>query len=220
MNPADFPWIFRRDDIDLLEDEIDDLYAQVAAEASTDVGSLEEEVLREQRETEEQSEAELSLKLHLRGISPLVPAPPAEGSFASEQMLTDRYGDRVRAHPMYQYARLWARRLREVAKSGYAAQGVLRKDFFRVYANANLVPIKVFTALCEGGEEDQLGLEVALEAFEMATVYVARIQESLACLRMQAPFDERLERLMDEGGRLGAILREHAEDLKRRKRFV
>ncbi len=211
--------MFRRDEIDLLEEEIDDLYKKHGGSSKTLAMSAEVAVLREQRDTEEQAETDLALKLSLRGINPVAALSPTP-LCVQEEGLGDRPSDQIRAHPMYQFARAWACALREVAGYGYETHTKLRKDFFRVYANANLVPIKIFTALCEGSQEDKLGLEVAQEAFELAVVYMGRIQESLTRLRQDPLFVPFVDRLTSQRARLDIAVQTHLAQLKRRRGFL
>ena len=74
MSPQDqdFPWVFRRDEIDILEDELEDLYETYHRPG--DPPSFESSVLHEQLDTEERSDQELSTRL---GFDVLEPPPPS-----------------------------------------------------------------------------------------------------------------------------------------------
>ncbi len=174
-----YPWIFCRDEIDLLEDELEDLYD--AFQRPGDETSFESAILGEQLETEEGSDRQLSNRLGfevsqpppaiLNARSPLPPDP-----FSSWQ----RELAQIRAHPLYQQAKRWAMGVKSVAKDGYEQDTEYAGEFFRVYANVNLVPLKIFLALCEETHEDEIGWVVAREEYRLALTYVQRILESIS----------------------------------------
>lgn len=183
MNPQDqdFPWVLRRDEIDILEDELEDLYETFHREG--DVPSFESAILREQLDTEEQSDQVLSGRL---GFDVLEPpnsvlsaressAPPSDPISAWRQELSY-----VRAHPLFQKARQWATTMKPAARNGYEQGGAYAAECFRIYANANLVPLKIFTGMCEELHEDALGFEIAYEEYRLAVTYVERILESMS----------------------------------------
>lgn len=212
-----YPWQFQRDEIDVLEDEVEDLYDR---HGRGDIVTLEAEVLQEQMDIQEQSDAELALRLGLRGINPMAPHVHEGHTHEEPEALRAWLADPSRTHPMYQYARLWALALREMAACGYETQTELQRDFFRIYADANLVPIKVYAGLCEGSHGDVLGVEVAVECLQLALVYVDRIQESLATLAQEAPFIAMVDRLRARGERLRPIIQRQAQELAHRHRLV
>jgi len=72
LQDHDYPWVFRRDEIDILEDELEDLYE--AFHRSEDGSSFESAILGEQLDTQEQSDRELSRRL---GFDILEPPPSA-----------------------------------------------------------------------------------------------------------------------------------------------
>jgi hypothetical protein len=209
MNQA-YPWLFHRNEVDLLEDEIEDLFFKHGRGLKSNAMSFEVRVLREQMRAEEQSEAELAWRLGVKGI----------GLFAGSDDSESRYSDQVRSHPLYQFSRLWARSLRDVGKSGYMTSGEGRKDYFRIFANANLVPIKIFIALLESGQEDQIGLEVARESYGLTLLFLGRIQDSLVSLRNEIGVSSLIERLIIEGESLRKVVQIQSDELGQSGRFV
>lgn len=185
MNPQDqdFPWVFRRDEIDILEDELEDLYETYHRPG--DVPSFESSVLREQLDTEERSDQELSTRL---GFNVLEPPPSSVVSSRDADASSDTWSawqeelEHVRSHPLYQQAKTWAAQVKPVAKRGYEQDGACAGELFRIYANMNLVPLKIFTAMCEEMHEDDVGYEIAREEYRLALTYVERILESMSLL--------------------------------------
>ncbi|HLD20843.1 MAG TPA: hypothetical protein VJB64_01990 [Patescibacteria group bacterium] len=185
LQDHDYPWVFRRDEIDILEDELEDLYE--AFHRSEDGSSFESAILGEQLDTQEQSDRELSRRLGFDVLEPPPPAllsaresltPPSDDPFdVWQQELTH-----IRSHPLYQQAKRWAVGVKVVAKPVYEQGGGYAGECFRVYANVNLVPLKIFTALCEELHEDVVGWEIAQEEYRLALVYVERILESLSLM--------------------------------------
>lgn len=183
-----YPWLFRRDEIDLLEDEMEDLYAKHAQSDQERMLTPEAEVLNEQMETEEYSDAFLALTLG-RGDHP----SHHDSFFQSKQFFADHdCGSEdlfvmIRQHPLFQAARHWAVDVRRFAKEGYTQNKVCRREFFRVYANVNLIPIKLFTALAEETQDDSVGQTVAQEAYALVLTYLERIDESFDVIRTSQP---------------------------------
>ncbi|MBI4435362.1 hypothetical protein HY630_01710 [Candidatus Uhrbacteria bacterium] len=185
MSPRDqdYPWVFRRDEIDILEDELEDLFEAFHRRGRSP--SFESAILAEQLDTEERSDRELSSRL---GFDVLEPPPtvlsarepdePPDDSFEAWQQELGY----VRAHPLYQKAIRWTMFVKPAAKGGYEQGGMYAGELFRVYANVNLVPLKIFTALCEGMHEDDIGWNIAEEEYRLALTYLDRILESVALL--------------------------------------
>lgn len=185
MSPQDqeFPWVFRRDEIDILEDELEDLYETYHRPG--DPPSFESSVLCEQLDTEERSDQELSIRL---GFDVLEPPPPSLVSSREADAPSDIWSEwqeelvHVRSHPLYQQAKIWATQVKPVAKRGYEQGGAYAGEMFRIYANVNLVPLKIFTSLCEEMYEDDIGYEIAREEYRLALTYVERILESMSMM--------------------------------------
>ncbi len=196
----EYPWVFGRDEIDLLEDEIEDLFKKYGP-SSKKGNEMEVQVLHEQVETEEQSDAELSARLGL-GLFELDDPTSGETPFGDHHRPHHEAGN-MRRHPIYQRARLWAAELHAWAKDSYESGGAGRGDVFRIYVNVNLVPIKLFTALHEEQHGDQIGLEVAEQEYSLGQTYLERILESLA-----------LVMIMDEPGASLIKLRTQAQELR------
>jgi len=172
----EYPWVFGRDDIDLLEDEIEDLFQQFGRGANK-TSDVEVQVLQEQVETEERSDAELAERLGLSMLEPRADST-SPGGFHSSATSSPQI-DNMRLHPLYQRARAWAQELRAWSKAAYETGTPGKGDVFRVYANVNLVPIKLFTGLHEEQHGDAIGLEVAEQEYQLALTYLERIIESL-----------------------------------------
>jgi hypothetical protein len=179
-----YPWMFRRDEIDILEDELEDLYELYHQQG--EAPSFESDILHEQLDTEERSDQELSGRL---GFDVLEPPPDfmvssRESSRAPIDPLAvwQQELSHVRAHPLYRQAKAFAALLKPGARHAYEQGGAYANEYFRIYANINLVPLKIFTAMCEELHDDILGLEIAAEEYRLALTYVERILESMSFL--------------------------------------
>jgi hypothetical protein len=175
-----YPWLFHRDEVDLFEDELDDLYAKYGSDSKKGPLSLEAQVLMEQMETEDVSDAELTLKLGMGMLQERQSEPPS--SPLSEEACDDACTRSIRRHPLYQCSRLWAVHLRAFVKAGFERDDQYRVAFFRAFANTNLVPIKIFTALGEEMHDDPMGPTIAEEQYDLALTYLNRVKESLAAI--------------------------------------
>lgn len=216
LTPDDeYPWVFGRDEIDLLEDEIEDLFSQYGA-GSDQNGGVEVHVLKEQIETEEKSDEELSARLGMNFLES-TDRPERSKSFDERQRSPQRVGN-MRMHPFYQKARLWAVELRKWAKHSYENGGAGTGDVFRIYANVNLVPIKLFTALHEEQHGDQIGLEVAEQEYQLAQTYLERILESLTVVLIVDETFGDLVTLRSQAEELRAIVIGQLAEVRRRKK--
>ncbi len=225
MTPQDhdYPWVFRRDEIDILEDELEDLYE--AFHRSEKRTSFESIVLGEQLETQERSDRDLSQRL---GFDVLQPPP---STLLTSRESTEAPGEtfelwqqelaHIRIHPLYQEAKRWAVRVKPVAKHGYEQGGGYAGECFRVYANVNLVPLKIFTALCEELHEDVVGWEIALEEYRLALTYVERILDSLSLMSLSVEMSDWVQTSKMEAVQLAEAIvsaRSHLSD--RKQNFV
>lgn len=219
MSPQDqeFPWVFRRDEIDILEDELEDLYEKY--HRPEDAPSFESSVLAEQLDTEERSDQELSTRL---GFDVLEPPPPSLVSSRDSATPSDIWSEwqeelvHVRSHPLYQQAKTWAVHVKPVAKRGYEQGGAYAGELFRVWANVNLVPLKIFTALCEEMHEDDIGYEIAREEYRLALTYIERILESMSLMIFTVELSSWIERGREMARKLQEALKSTLANLPHR----
>ena len=208
LQDHDYPWVFRRDEIDILEDELEDLYELVARREQDH--PFESAILREQIETQERSDQELATRLGfdvLHEVSEF--GVCAHGSQTSTQDNSFWWSSEllyVRSHPLYQKAKRWAEALKPFAKRGYEQGGSSAPELFRVYANVNLVPLKIFTALTEELHEDEVGFEIAWEEYRLALTYLERIMDSLESMAFLTDDVEQVAGCRQEAGALREAL--------------
>lgn len=216
----DYPWLFHRDEVDLLEDELEDLYTKFACDPQETPLTEEAAILREQWETEEFSDAELTLKLGLGMLREQRQAPPTVPVPSDEEEDEEEFVESIRRHPLYQSARLWAALVRDLAKAGYDRQTHTSRHFFRAYANVNLVPIKIFAALAEEMCDDPLGQTVAEEEYILALIYLDRVRRSLSDILHSMEDFQSVERLQSRGGMLQEAIEHQLIHLRRRNKKV
>lgn len=216
----DYPWLFHRDEVDLLEDELEDLYATFACDPRETPQTDEAAVLREQWETEEFSDAELTLKLGLGMLHEQRQAPLTARGSVDDEDEEEEFVESIRRHPLYQSARLWAAIVHDLSKAGYGRNDRFRRHFFRAYANVNLVPIKIFAALAEEMCDDPLGETVAEEEYLLALIYLDRVRRSLSAFLHSMEDFESIERLQSRGGMLQEAIEHQLIHLRRRKKNV
>ncbi len=213
-----FPWLFHRDEVDLLEDELEDLYAKFACDPQETPLTVEAGILREQWETEEFSDAELTLKLGL-GMLRERQAPDSSVEMSQDEVGEEEaFVQSIRQHPLYQSARLWAALIRDLAKAGYERQTHASRHFFRAYANVNLVPIKIFTALAEESCDDPLGQTVAEESYVLALIYLDRVRRSLSAILHSVEDAQSVQRLQSRGSLLQEAIEQQLIFLRRRNK--
>ncbi|MBI4437630.1 hypothetical protein HY631_01625 [Candidatus Uhrbacteria bacterium] len=218
---TDYPWFFRRDDVDLLEDELEDLYGKYGRGREDEPLSFEAQVLEEQMDTEEQSDADLALKLGMEKLrEERSPSVHLGTPSLLEDDLEDDFTQSIREHPLYRHARAWATQQSTFAKQGYERGGVHAGAFFRAYANVNLVPIKIFLALCEEDYGDRAGAIVAHEAFLLALTFLGRVRESLSSVLHSVEAFETLERLSASAHVIEQGIHRELQALRERNTFL
>ena len=218
----DYPWLFHRDEVDLLEDELEDIYAKYSGESEGETMSEEAEILHEQIQTEEQSDAELTLRLGMDMLSDTRRPPQSEppSSPVQDTEDDDEFAHLILQHPLYQRARVWTGQLRAFSKNGFERKDAHRRFFFRVYANVNLVPIKIFAALHEEMHEDRLGQVVAQEEYLLALTYTDRIRESLSHILYSVEEGEVVKHLQAQAEILKQALMTQLTALRRRNKML
>lgn len=213
------PWMFHRDELDVLEDEIDLLQQKFFSAVDLGVETFEAVVLREQLDTEEASDTALSKRLGLTDESLSVES--ADGHLLEDAYVELSSGlDVFRRHPLYQFARTWSATVRTFSKAGYDEASYNAEAFFRAYVNAHTVPIKVFTALCEEAFVDAIGLEVAEQEYELALTYIGRILTSLSMTVSNAQTFDTLSAIHGRGEELRAIIIGKLAEIRRKKQSL
>jgi hypothetical protein len=174
--------MFHRDEIDVLEEEFDALFDHRNHADDPAAHEAEEWVLEEQVSTEEQSEADLTLRLGPVSEPTGESWPAAPEAAAPSVPLKDALRQSAVRDPFYERVFEWAGRLSVWARARYDAGGRRRSDFFRVLVNAYLVPVKLASALGYEVLEEAASAHVAAKEAELAFVYLTRIAESLSAL--------------------------------------
>lgn len=176
------PWVFERDDVDLLEDQIEDVFHTYTKKSPSD-HQMEFQVLEEQLETESRSFAPVNIDIDDQ--SPLdCERHPFDTTPIKEIMRSHLHRD-----PLFVRARRWSNQLFRLAKQRREQEGDRGRDLFRIMVNTNFVPIKLFVAIGEHMHGDEVGMEVAEQEYALARLYLNRVQESLAtvCARSISP---------------------------------
>jgi hypothetical protein len=179
---SEYPWVYYRDEIDLLEDQIEDLFERHDA-SLTDTLTMEQEVLQEQLKTEEVFEQSLAngfgRSVFLFGDS--ISASESDSSSSQNGMdheLSVLRKEVVR-QPLYRIARAWAASVYTFTHQRYEHDAVRSRELFCAYANVNLVPIKLSVALIEEMRGDTLGIDMAIQEYKLTSIYLGRVADSL-----------------------------------------
>lgn len=162
-------WLFQRDEIDVLETELDALWDRHMRHGK---GTTEEEAaLKEYADTEEWAETDLLL----RAGEPAPCLHEEEQRHAFEEMPVAeflRHG--AQRDPLYVRVYGWARRAADWSEGAPSA------DAFRAQVNALLVPVKFAFAQAGEAHEGRAAREAALSDYALALQYLSRAAESLS----------------------------------------
>ncbi|MBT5808176.1 hypothetical protein HOI18_02765 [Candidatus Uhrbacteria bacterium] len=208
------PWLFHRDEVDLLEDQIEDLYHKHQGPL-TPTMTMEQEVLSEQLQTEEHSDIDLSENFKESFVDSMKRSKPQ--SFGETDISSPLLGLGAHRHPLYRQARDWSVVVYDYAKERYD-DGVRTRDVFRVYANVNLVPIKLSVALLEEVGEGVMPVEIAIHEYRLANVYLKRVVDCLAHVGAQTIEDDSVNSMIRIGRKLHKIIEKRMSDLENRQR--
>lgn len=206
------PWLFRRDELDLLEDELDEVFHLHEHSRDPVHHSMEEGVINEQLKTEDAFERKLS---DLLGPASLAPDEHVcehckdgfpEGVSMRDLLVRDR-------DPMYAKSYAWATKVFTWSRESYWNFGMRNRDMFRVHVNAYLVPVKIAFALAEEHRDDEHASRVAGMEYELAATYLERTRESLSSLRAMGLVQEELPWMIDEADKIGVLIQERRKRL-------
>jgi len=208
------PWMFRRDEIDVLEEEFDDIFHRHSTPAHAKFRAIEEPVLREQMDTEEATEADLAARMGMDWLAAAPGGPASAGAacahddLASVRPLRESLRRDITRDPFYERAYLWASRTFRWARDRYANESLRTREVFRVYVNAFLVPAKIAFAQAEESHEEPDVLEVAAKEYELAATYLDRARESLTAIWESGVTGTDMAWMRRESDEIAQILRE------------
>lgn len=189
-NNSDNPWIYCRDEIDLLEDEIEDIYTRFkGGKAGTDD---EQSVIEEQMDTEDLSDIELTFLQSKdtqdnKHTSENCADLELEDVFSLRKMLAEQ----AQRDPLYLESFLWADVVFKFAKREYNSGINRSKAMFRIYLNVKMVPIKLSINRPEEGVLETVVLDIIEKEYSLALTYIERVIESLECLVVDYEYETR-----------------------------
>ncbi len=200
------PWIFHRDELDLLEEEMDDIYRLHRAGAPDQISDMEDRVLKEQMQTEEYAELELALEI---GPDYLC-VRDREGDHGHD-FASDSLSQTLRAYssrdPLYEQVYLWSQRVFRYTFKRYFSEQKKKEDFFHAHVNVNMIPIKFASAFAEKIVGDSISDRIAHSERQLCLTYFVR---TLGALHSQAfSGDEEAVCLEKEGRELERLVRQH-----------
>lgn len=202
---CDSPWIFHRDEIDLLEEELDDIFLRYDPESNKQSGEMEARVLKEQLDTEDLSEAQLWLEI---GQDDFVPdsTEQAQSAHLPEDSMADELRLCGERDPAYEQIYLWAQRVFAYTSKRYVEQNKQDEDIFRAHVNIKMIPIKFASAMSEREFGDLMSEQLADKERTLCVTYFERTLDSLEHLAFFG--DEQASVLAREGKELERFARD------------
>lgn len=218
----DHPWLFHRDEVDLLEEDVDEIYRVYGSQKSTDGKidwsklTIEQQLIQEQIETEERADAEFSERADLAMLlQPQLPKYGIENEFAQYLSLRDELVVDAQRTPFYEMVFEWSQTVFELATLFYENFPELRFPAFRVYVNVKLIPIKLSVVFEHHTHDDPLEKDFAEKECAMALLYLERVLESLVLLAVADT--KHLESCQRSGARIKQILKDMIARMKRHR---
>jgi len=214
------PWIFRRDELDALEDQLDEVFDLHEQSRNQVQRSLEEGVISEQSRTEDLYEKRLADLLGPESLGD--GGNEGDDGHACENCqgtglpegvpLRDLLGQR--RDVIYVRAYAWSTKVFLWARDCYWEQGMRNRDMFRVNVNTYLVPVKIAFALVEEARGDEHSPAIASMEYELASTYLSRVRESLGSLRAMGMSHPEMGWMMDEADGIAVALDARRKNLK------
>src|SRR3989338_226437 len=211
------PWMFRRDEVDLLEEDIDDLY-DLHQSADGRIHSVEHAIISEQLDTEEQADAELTMQMDVKWLTRLHAQKPSWESDRERLRDEDDLTCDVSRPPFYEQLFRFADQVFVYVSDVYARQDEIKEHAFRVQVNIKMVPIKCANALSEEQHDDPLSLMIAKKEFALAIIYLERILLSLAF--RAAAHEGRAQEFLAPGTQFKQRLQQHLARLLSDRRGI
>jgi len=185
-NPHE-PWLFFRDEVDLLEAEYDQIFVKhEATKNDPGITELEKMVIKEQQQTESQAEVDIDEMIDIQLTDPETRPPSFASTFraVSEESLSLKslLGKDVQRHVAYEISWRWSREVFAWSQKQYYQKARKNQDIFRVHINACLVPAKILFAQSEEAIGDNLSRHIAVRELELAKIYLERTVDSLKLL--------------------------------------
>lgn len=171
-------WMFQRDEVDLLEEEIEEIY-HVQEHRDPVESAMEREVMKEQMETEERTETELVLTWGAQMLEQGHPHHEEPFDLDLELPLRELLKDQTQRDPLYIQGFLWSRDVFRFAKEHYGSGSDVSEEMFRVYLNATMIPIKLSIGHADASLDDAFSRSVFQKEYELALIYLERTLESL-----------------------------------------
>lgn len=173
--PHENPWVFERDEIDLLEEEIDELY-RIHEPTPSRPFRMETRILQEQLETEEQAESELAWKIGQENLLHEISVDSGADVFIDGSVK-----EILRAHsyrdPLYERVFLWAQLVSEFSFHFYQLNNSRSEDAFRAFVNAKLIPTKL--ALTRVERSDEIFRQIIQKERKLCLAYFLQIFQAL-----------------------------------------
>lgn len=207
------PWMFRRDEIDLLEEDMDDLY-DLHDSAKEEQETMEQMLISEQLDTEESAEVEFTHQMDIKWL--LHKSPDQMNQRFEKDREEDEQDISFDPHrpPYYEQMFRFVNEVFTFATEMHQKGGEPAELAFRVLINIKLVPIKCAIAVSEELHDDPMSLAVAKKEYCLALVYLDRVLISLAFLGANG--NMRAQSFLAPGTKLKQIIMQNAAQLNHR----
>lgn len=170
-------WLFRLDELDLLEFDFNTLRRTSEVE-DPKMLQAEERILDEQDAIEDRAQAALD---EVIGELPLTDHCPVHDQDELSVPMQDLLKSSVQADPLAAKAMSFVRPLSEWASKA-AVDARTHEPLFRIRADAPLIPAKLTFAAQEEQHQDEAALYIAEKELDLATTYLTRVLSSIETL--------------------------------------
>lgn len=171
--------MFHRDEIDVLEEEMDEIYEQHDETLDDPISKMEDRIFTEQIETEEQAETDLIFKIGPHEVLAHMRTHEQTPAFLTKAPLTEFVRQQGKRDPLYETLFLWSKHVFAYARTYYFDRAIRREDVFRLYVNVKMIPIKFVSAQEGCGTDDVMSQEIAKKEAWLCLTFFERVLDSL-----------------------------------------
>jgi hypothetical protein len=175
-------WFFHRDEVDVLEEEIEDIYVS-HRRAGCKMQVMEHKLIEEQMLTEAGSDLD-----EMSSQDAIFDAPLFDQEEIRQDMdmsldeyvsVLEHLRHLAQRDELYSLTYVWSREVFEFARDRYVSGEDRSKEMFRVYLNVNMIPVKLSVASVEEVLSEPASVDLARREYEFAVIYLERTLDSL-----------------------------------------
>lgn len=173
------PWVFKRDEMDMLEEKVDAIFDAHEKTKDKAMHDMEEIVLKEQNTFEEKLEKEVLDEIGSGGVIKNIHTHRTPWAVRSIQ---EQLSSELKRDPLYEVVTVWTNGLYEWAHHQYTKREDAILPVYRIYLYSCIIPLKLSFSLQEVHSGEANSNILARKELTLAQEYVRLIIKALEAL--------------------------------------